>query len=86
MAVNIAGRIFLTVHPTDDGPQIEVLAVDEALAKMAVHDPQKAQLVKLRYFAGFTLVEAAAAMGISTATAERHWRYARAWLARETPQ
>ena len=73
---------LLTVDP-DDGPNLEVLAVDEALAKMAAHDPQKAQLVKLRYFAGFTLAEAASAMGISTATAERYWRYARAWLARE---
>jgi RNA polymerase sigma factor (TIGR02999 family) len=60
----------------------EILAVHEALDQLAAEHPDKAELVKLRYFAGLTLPEAAAALRISTPTAERRWRYARAWLAR----
>ena len=63
-------------------PPEELLAVDEGLAALAVPHPEKAQLVKLRYFAGLTAEEAAEAMGISVATANRHWAYARAWLVR----
>lgn len=58
----------------------EVLAVDEALTRLAKEEPVKAQLVKLRYFAGLSLEECAAAMGISLSTAKRYWTYARAWL------
>src|SRR5262245_53884690 len=58
----------------------EVLALDEALAQLAAEDSSKAELVKLRYFAGLTLEEAAAAMDISLATAKRKWAFARAWL------
>jgi RNA polymerase sigma factor (TIGR02999 family) len=58
----------------------QLLAVDEALARLAREDPAAAQLVELRYFAGLTVVEAGTALGISTATAYRHWKYARAWL------
>jgi RNA polymerase sigma factor (TIGR02999 family) len=61
----------------------KLIALDEALAKLQTQDPLKAELVKLRYFAGFTIKEAAAALGISTATADRYWEYARAWLQRE---
>jgi RNA polymerase sigma factor (TIGR02999 family) len=61
----------------------KVLALDEALAKLGQQDPTKAQLVKLRYFAGLTVRDAAAALGISTATADRYWTYTRAWLQRE---
>jgi DNA-directed RNA polymerase specialized sigma24 family protein len=57
-----------------------VLAVSEALEKLVQHDAQKAELVKLRYFAGLTLEEAAAALGLSRATADRHWGYAKTWL------
>ena len=57
--------------------------MDEALKKLAEQDPQKAKLVELRYFAGFTGKEAAALLGISKTTADRHWAYARAWLHRE---
>ena len=60
----------------------ELLAVDEVLAQFEKLDPEKATLVKLRYFAGFTLEETASALGISLATAKRHWTYARAWLFR----
>jgi RNA polymerase sigma factor (TIGR02999 family) len=60
--------------------QDDVLAINEALEKLAQHDAEKAELVKLRYFAGLTLEEAAAALGLSRATADRHWRYAKTWL------
>ena len=59
---------------------VELLAVDEVLSKLAEEDPAKADLVKLRYFAGFTIVEAADALGISRTTASRYWTYARAFL------
>ena len=64
-------------------PDEKLLALDEALAKFAEQDPQKASLVDLRCFAGLTNREAAAALGISITTADRHWAYARAWLQRE---
>ena len=65
------------------GPNIDILAVDEAVTQLAGKHPEKAELVKLRYFAGLTLPEAATALAISTPTAERYWRYARAWLVRQ---
>ena len=58
----------------------QLVALDEALAQLAVLDPLAAELVKLRYFAGLALDQAALAAGVSTATAYRHWAYARAWL------
>jgi RNA polymerase sigma factor (TIGR02999 family) len=61
----------------------EMLAVNEALEKFAERDKQKAELVKLRYFVGLTLEEAAEVLGISDTMAKRHWVYARAWLLRE---
>jgi RNA polymerase sigma factor (TIGR02999 family) len=61
----------------------QLLAVNEALEKFAVQDKQKAELVKLRYFVGMTIEEAAEVLGISAPTAKRHWAYARAWLAQE---
>lgn len=63
-------------------PDEELLVVHEALAALAAHDLRKAELVKLRYFAGLSLEEAAAVMGISERTAKRDWAYARAWLYR----
>lgn len=62
---------------------VDVLALDEALAKLALEAPAKAELVKLRYFGGLSLDEAADAMGISLATAKRFWVFARAWLFKE---
>jgi RNA polymerase sigma factor (TIGR02999 family) len=62
------------------GPSEELLALDEALSELAQREPSKAELVKLRYFAGLTLKEAAAVLGISITTADRYWAYARAWL------
>jgi RNA polymerase sigma factor (TIGR02999 family) len=66
--------------PADDD---ELLAVHEALEKLALHDAPKAELVKLKYFAGLTTDEAANVLGLSVPTAKRHWEYARAWLFRE---
>jgi DNA-directed RNA polymerase specialized sigma24 family protein len=54
--------------------------LDEALSRLASEDPSKAQLVKLRYFAGLSVEDAAAALGISSTTAKRWWAYSRAWL------
>lgn len=61
----------------------ELLAVHEALDALATHDARKAELVKLRYFVGLTMEEAAEALGISMPTAKRDWIYARAWLFRK---
>jgi RNA polymerase sigma factor (TIGR02999 family) len=58
----------------------QLLAIDDALAKLAREDPSAAKLVELRYFAGLTVDEAGKALGMSTPTAYRHWNYARAWL------
>jgi RNA polymerase sigma factor (TIGR02999 family) len=62
------------------GPAQELLALHEALEQFAAHDPQKAKLVELRFFAGVTLEQAAHCLDISLSTADRAWRYARAWL------
>jgi RNA polymerase sigma factor (TIGR02999 family) len=61
----------------------ELLAVDEAIEKLAAEDPTAAQTVKLRFYAGLTMPETAAALRLSLRTAERHWTYARAWLYQE---
>ncbi len=71
------------VELTLDGPSDDLIALDEALAKLALEHAEKAELVKLRYFAGLTVNEAAKLLGISTSTADRHWTFARAWLFRE---
>jgi RNA polymerase sigma factor (TIGR02999 family) len=65
---------------TVPGPSAAVLAVEDALERFERLDPQKATLVKLRYFVGLTIPQAADALGISAATADRYWAYARAWL------
>jgi len=67
-------------NATDDE---QVLTVNDALVKFALVEPQKAELVKLRYFAGLTIEEAARTLGVSEPTAKRWWAYARAWLFRE---
>ena len=61
-------------------PPDELLALDEALERLGQHDPTAANLVKLRYYAGLSLEQAAQALGISSATAYRHWSFGRAWL------
>lgn len=74
-------RILLETwnHPAAEQPQ-KLLELDEALQKLTQQDNVKAELVKLRFFAGLTVKDAAAVLDISTATAERYWAYARAWL------
>jgi RNA polymerase sigma factor (TIGR02999 family) len=71
-----ADTIAIAAPALDD----DLVAIDEALDRLTVLDPVKAELVKLRYFAGLTIEEAADALGISTATAKRHWTYSRVWL------
>ena len=61
----------------------QLLALHEALERLAVLDAMKAKLVKLRFFAGLTMEEAAKILGLSEPTAKRYWAYARAWLYRE---
>ena len=67
----------------DGADPIDVLALDEALAKLARLSERQAEVVELRYFGGFTLAEAAAEMGIGRETAKDHWTLAKAWLNRE---
>lgn len=75
------------IHPSANGlPEVDavdLLALDDALARLAEMDPQKARLVELRYFAGLSIPEAAAALHVSIATVGREWAVARVWLRRE---
>jgi len=74
-------RVELADEPAIEPPSpIDVLALEHALVKLEVTDARKAQLIKLRFFAGLTNEEAAAALGISASTADNDWTYARAWL------
>jgi len=68
------------VDPAADEPAIDLVALDEALQKLERKDKRKADVVKLRFFAGLTTAQAAEALGISTATADNDWYYARSWL------
>ena len=70
-------------HSTDSRSAEKMLAVDSALKRLAELDPAKAKLIELRFFAGLTIEEAAEALQISTATANRMWAFARAWLQTE---
>jgi RNA polymerase sigma factor (TIGR02999 family) len=72
-------RIVATAKQSD----VDVLAIDEALTKLAAIDPQQAQIVELRFFSGLSVEETAAALGISPRTVKRNWSVARAWLRRE---
>jgi RNA polymerase sigma factor (TIGR02999 family) len=77
------GRKRLNLDALDLATQAapdQLLAINDALAKLAREDPAAARLVELRYFAGLPMEEAGKALGVSTATAYRHWKYARAWL------
>lgn len=64
-------------------PDVNLLALNEALEKLAISLPQHAQMVELRYFGGLTIEEAAKVLGVSHATVERDWAFARAWLKKE---
>jgi RNA polymerase sigma factor (TIGR02999 family) len=67
----------------DQGQTDDLLALDEALTRLAAEDAPAAEVVKLRYFAGLTIEQAAGALGVSVRTANRHWAFARAWLYRQ---
>jgi RNA polymerase sigma factor (TIGR02999 family) len=73
--VDLENAASYTQEPAED-----LLALNEALDKLAQEDPRKAELVKLRYFGGLTVQEAADVMGVSRATADRYWGYAKVWL------
>lgn len=73
-------KVEIQVHDLTIEQDDQLLALDEALRLLRAEDEKKATLVNLRYFAGFTNAQAAEQLGISTATAERHWTYAKAWL------
>jgi RNA polymerase sigma factor (TIGR02999 family) len=75
--VNLDEAASCAPDPADD-----LVALNEALDRLAGEDPTKAELVKLRYFAGLSVQEAADALGISRATADRYWAYAKVWLYR----
>jgi RNA polymerase sigma factor (TIGR02999 family) len=78
-----AGRAHLDLQALEiaaPAPDDQMLAIDEALNKLAALDKEKAELVKLRFFVGMTIEEAATVLAISEATAKRWWIYARAWL------
>jgi RNA polymerase sigma factor (TIGR02999 family) len=74
-------RIELSaIDPAVSAKSLDVLALDEALQQLAARDARAAELVKLRFFAGLTVAEAASALGVSVATAENDWAYAKSWL------
>lgn len=74
-------RITLSqVEPTEENPTIDLISLDEALSKLEQISPRKAKLVKLRYFAGLTIQQAAELLGIAASTADEDWAYARSWL------
>lgn len=77
-------KVFLEeAEVVSKGKAPDVIAVDEALTRLAKVDPQQAQLVELRFFGGLDLDEAAAVLGVSRTTVKRNWNLAKAWLARE---
>jgi RNA polymerase sigma factor (TIGR02999 family) len=88
--VKRGGRVrrldFDSLSPPCDDRSQELLALDEALSELERHDPQAAKLVKLRYFAGLSHQDAAAALGIGRRPADRLWAVARAWLYRQIAQ
>jgi RNA polymerase sigma factor (TIGR02999 family) len=68
------------IEPAAVEPNVDLLALDDVLEKLERQDPRKAQLVKLRFFGGLTIEQAARALGVSTSTADNDWAYARCWL------
>jgi RNA polymerase sigma factor (TIGR02999 family) len=68
------------VDPVTAGPTLDLLALNEALEKLAAKDARKAELIKLRFFAGLTNEQVAAALGVATSTVDADWAYAKSWL------
>ncbi len=81
--VTLERRDLTLLHEATSASPEDLLSVDEALSELSTQHPEKAELVKLRFFAGLTVPEAAEAMGVSLSTADRYWSYARAWLFRQ---
>jgi RNA polymerase sigma factor (TIGR02999 family) len=73
-------RVDLKGHEIAERPPEELLAIDDALVKLRAEDPEAAEVVKLRFYGGLSIEDAADALGVSRAGAYRHWTYARAWL------
>jgi len=73
----------MSAEDSADDPAVEVLALHEALTRLAEMDPEQGRLVELRYFGGLSIQETAAVLGVSPATIKREWAVARAWLRRE---
>ena len=67
-------------EPEIAGPRVDLIALDEALEQLDSRDPRAASLIKLRFFAGLTMSQAAEALGVSIATAENDWTYAKSWI------
>ena len=76
-------RFTLTDQPLDASPVVEILAIDEALSRLASFSERKARLVECRCFAGMTISECATALGIARSTATEDWKFAKAWLSKE---
>jgi RNA polymerase sigma factor (TIGR02999 family) len=74
---------LLEIDPAAEARDDDLLALDEALSKLADREPELAELVQLRYFAGLSVEQSARALGVSARTVKRHWAFARAWLLRE---
>ena len=81
--IDIIGNQGRVDWPQLLSPDVDVLALDEALTRLAALDPRQAQVVELRYFGGLGIDEVAESLGVSHATVERDWRTARLWLKRE---
>jgi DNA-directed RNA polymerase specialized sigma24 family protein len=75
-------RLDTNAPLAEPGPSLDVLALDEALAKLASIDAQKARMVELRFFGGLSVDETAATLGVSPAPSDRDWVFVRAWLHR----
>jgi RNA polymerase sigma factor (TIGR02999 family) len=73
-------RVELTDVSASPAPLLDLLALDEALQRLSIEDPRACNVVKLRFFAGLTVPQAAESLGISVATAENDWAYAKSWL------
>jgi RNA polymerase sigma-70 factor, ECF subfamily len=75
-----ASKVTLSLVGGLEQPQVDVIAVDEALGKLAELDPRQSRIIEFKFFTGLTTDEIAEVLGISTATVEREWKFARAWL------
>jgi RNA polymerase sigma factor (TIGR02999 family) len=75
-----AKKLLITDTAAGGGPNVDLIALDEALTELGTFDPRQARIVELRYFAGLGLAETAETVGVSRATVKREWVIARAWL------